>query len=360
MGDSPTHAPSRPSPSRWLVIGAFASLYFFWGSTYLGIKWAVLGAVEDDPGHGFPAFFLAGIRSLIAGAIVYAYMRLARGEARPTARQWRNTTIIGTLLLLGGNGLVTFAVQYIASGIVALLIAMLPIWMLLLEGVWGGPPLRERARPSSFIGIALGFGGLAMLMWPKITAAMDGGRDGGGRDHVMEAVGVAAVMLSSFLWANGSLFARRMAGGGKGGLPASPFVTTGMQLLCGGAALLIVSAATGEWSKVTAAAAFGSPRPALSLAYLIVFGSLVGYTSYIWLLGVSTPAKIATYAYVNPIVAIAIGSAIGKEPLTGRTMLAAAAVIAGVVVIVSVRGKKAGVVVAEEMVPLPEGGEMAK
>lgn len=334
--------PAAPPPT-WLLVAAFLSLYIFWGSTYLGIKWAVQqGGAGVQPVRGFPPFFLAGIRSVIAGAIVYAFVRIVQKQPRPAMRHWRNTTVIGVLLLLGGNGLVTFATQYIPSGVVALLIAMLPIWMLLLEGPWGGPPLRERARPSVFLGIGLGIAGVAMLVWPKIAAAIADRAAGNGHNHVMEAVGVCAVMLSSFLWANGSLFSRRV-GGRPGALPRSPFLTTGMQLLCGGGALLVVSVLAGEMNRLTVDAAFADARPALALAYLVVFGSLVGYTAYIWLLGVSTPAKIATYAYVNPIVAIVLAALLGNETLTLRTFVAAAVIIAGVVVIVTFRPAKAAI-----------------
>ncbi|MBX3359680.1 MAG: EamA family transporter [Phycisphaeraceae bacterium] len=335
MGTSRNIASSHRTPSLWMVATAYLSLYFFWGSTYLGIKWAVLGGVPGEPNVGIPAFFLAGVRSVIAGVLMYVFLRW-RGEARPTPRQWRSMAVVGTLLLLGGNGLVTFAVQYIPSGVAAVLIALLPIWMLVLEGFWGGAPLRERVSPALIAGIVIGLAGVGLLLWPKIQPLLGAGD---GRSHVLEAVGAGAVLLSSFCWANGSLYSRRLAG--RGGLPSSPFIGTAMQLICGGAALLVVSALLREWRLMTFEGIFGSPRPIASLAYLIFAGSLIGYTAYIWLLGVSTPGKIATYAYVNPIVALVIGSVVGKEELTGRVFLAAGLIIAGVVVIVTLRTGRA-------------------
>jgi drug/metabolite transporter (DMT)-like permease len=350
---SVAHAGGTPRrrPSPWMVAAAFAALYLFWGSTYLGIKWAVLGGVDDDPETGFPPFFLAGARSVIAGAALYAYLRAWRGEPRPSARHWRNTAVIGVLLLVGGNGLVTYATGHIPSGIVALLIAMLPIWMLLLEGPWGGAPLRERASGPVFAGMALGIGGVAALVWPRIALALTrSGHDGAGRGDTAAALAVGAVLLSSLSWANGSLLARRLGDGGAA-LPRSPLLTTAMQLLGGGGALMAVSLAAGEWPRLSAASVLAGPRPVLAMAYLVVFGSLLGYSAYIWLLGVVPPSKVATYAYVNPIVAVALGAALGRERLGPRELLASAAVIAGVVVIVSVRGGARGAA--------PEGDESA-
>jgi drug/metabolite transporter (DMT)-like permease len=370
VGNAGRHPAGRPSP--WLVAAAFAALYLFWGSTYLGMKWAVLGGVDDDPGTGFPPFFLAGARSVIAGAALYAYLRAWRGEARPAARHWRNTAVIGVLLLVGGNGLVTYATAHIPSGIVALLIAMMPIWMLLLEGPWGGAPLRERASGAVFAGMALGIGGVAALVWPRIAPALERPGDGGAGsdDTAAAALAVGAVLLSTLSWANGSLLARRLGngrggsgggggggggrgggGGGSGALPGSPLLTTAMQLLCGGGALMAVSLAAGEWPRLSAASVLTGPRPVLAMAYLVVFGSLLGYSAYIWLLGVVPPSKVATYAYVNPIVAVVLGAALGRERLGPRELLASAAVIAGVVVIVTVRGGARGAA--------PEGDESA-
>jgi len=347
-GGEPTRL-ATPAPARppvWLVAAAYFSLYFFWGSTYLGIKWAI---------EGFPPFFLAGVRNLIAGMIVYAYVRQragwgADGDAgRPTARQWINAAIVGGLLLLGGNGLVTFATQYIASSVIALMVAMLPIWMALLVRFhpMPGAPRPGRARVSEVAGIALGFAGVLMLIGPKVLNAFDAAEVG--RAGVWPAVGALATLASSFCWANGSLYSRRAD------LPRSPFLSTGMQLLCGGALLLAVSGAAGEFSELSLARMFATPRPVLSLVYLIVAGSLIGFTSYIWLLSVSSPSKVATYAYVNPVVAVGLGWWLGGEAMTPLTLVAAAVIIASVVIIVSFRPQgpgRGGTVV-------PSGGTLA-
>jgi len=332
-----SNADRTPVAPAALVIAAFLSLYFFWGSTYLGIR----GAIE--PPHGFPPFFMAGIRNLIAGVILYSVVRARSRFApstRPTPRQWRNAALVGTLLLLGGNGLVTFATQFIPSSLVALLIAMLPIWMALLERVWerdktGGTQARS---PAAWLGIALGFAGVVMLIGPKVLHAFDAGDPGTGggtvttAGRIWPALGAAATLLSSFCWANGSLLSRRA--NRSGGLPASPFLSTAMQLVCGGLALLLVSALTGEFPRVDPAS-FTAAKPMLSLVYLIVAGSLVGFTAYIWLLGVTTPSRVATYAYVNPIVAVWLGWWLGREEIKASTLIAAAIIIAGVFLIVS-------------------------
>ncbi len=337
---APRPAPSSalPTPAPLLIIAAFLSLYFFWGSTYLGIKLAIA------PPDGFPPFFMAGIRNLLAGVILYALVRGRAGfsaPGRPTPRHWRNAAVVGTLLLLGGNGLVTFSTQFIPSSLVALLIAMLPIWMALLERLWerDAAAAAPRRPLAAWLGIALGFAGVVMLIGPRVLDAFRPGEhtaSGGGTvatvGPIWPAIGAAAVLLSSFCWANGSLYSRRAAR--SGGLPPSPFLSTAMQLVCGGVALLIVSAAAGEFSQVRAVS-LTSATPVLSVVYLITAGSLIGFTAYIWLLGVTTPSRVATYAYVNPVVAVWLGWWLGKETLTTQTLLAAAIIIAGVVLIVT-------------------------
>jgi drug/metabolite transporter (DMT)-like permease len=336
--EPPPIAPAPAQPALILVLAALLSLYFFWGSTYLAIRWAI------EPPDGFPPFFMAGTRNLIAGIILYAIVRGRAGFApasRPQPRHWRNAALVGTLLLLGGNGLVTFSEQYVPSSLVALIIAMLPIWMALLERVWEpAPPGAAAARsPAAWLGIALGFAGVVMLVGPQLLRALSADPDAGHADPAMghatglwSAIGTLAVLVSSFSWANGSLLSRRAKR--SGGLPASPFLSTAMQLVCGGVALLLVSACAGEFSRVHASS-FTALKPALSLAYLITAGSLIGFTSYIWLLGVTTPSRVATYAYVNPIVAVALGWSLAGEALTPLMLGAAAVIIAGVVLIVT-------------------------
>lgn len=331
-GVAPPGVPSPAGPPIALVIAAFLSLYFFWGSTYLGIKLAI------EPPLGFPAFFMAGVRNLLAGVILYVLVRARSGfdrATRPTRRYWGNAAVVGTLLLLGGNGLVSFSTQFLPSSIVALLIAMLPIWMAMLERVWERPtaatPVQRRPL-AAWLGIALGFAGVVMLMWPKVAKAIADRADTTHASDVWPAVGAGMVLLSSFCWANGSLLSRRA--NRAGGLPPWPFLSTAMQLVCGGIALLVVSGAASEFPRVQLAS-FTAIKPVLAVAYLTVAGSLIGFTAYIWLLSVTTPSRVATYAYVNPIVAVWLGWWLGNETLDARTLLAAAVIIAGVVLIVT-------------------------
>ncbi len=338
MSSPAAKAPSSASlaPPALLVIAAFASLYFFWGSTYLAIRWAI-----EQP-HGFPPFFMAGVRNLLAGVILYTLVRSrARFDpaTRPKPIHWRYAAFVGTLLLLGGNGLVTFASQFIPSSLAALLIAALPIWMALLERLWEPNAPRRRSLAAT-LGIALGFGGVTMLIGPKVlhafsARAVDPAAATAAADAstaIWPAIGAVAVVASSFSWANGSLLSRRASRAGN--LPASPFLSTAMQLICGGLALLIVSGLTGEFARVHGAS-FLALKPVLSLLYLVTAGSLIGFTSYIWLLGVTTPSRVATYAYVNPVVAVWLGWWLGNEALDVRTLVAAAVIIAGVVLIVT-------------------------
>lgn len=295
----------------WLVGAALVCLYVVWGSTYLGIKWAV---------EGFPPLFLAGVRSLIAGGLIYGVAR-ARGAERPTRAQWRAAAVIGGLLLLGGNGAVTVASQWVPSSVCALIVAALPVWMVVLDR--RGP----RASVVTWTGVVVGLAGVALLIGPRVVEAVRGGAwsNGGGA----QALGMTLLVGSSICWASGSLYARSAP------RPASGLASVGMQLTCGGALLMVASAAMGEPARLSLEAMFGQARPGLALAYLIVFGSVLGYTSYIWLLEVASPAVVSTYAYVNPVVAVALGAWLGGERLSARVLMAAAVILAGVVVIVS-------------------------
>lgn len=297
---SPKHLPAKPP--RWRVVTAFAAVYLIWGSTYLAIRIAV---------ETIPPFLMAGIRFLIAGAILYAWTRW-RGTPQPTRSHWQGATIVGGLLLLGGNGGVVWAAQHVPSGLTALLIATVPLWMALLNWLRPGG-----AKPSNgiIVGLLLGFSGITLLIGPNKLA--------GG--HQVDPLGAAVLIIASLSWAAGSLYSRRAQ------LPASPLLATGMEMLAGGALLLIAGLLFGEWTRFDLSAP--SLRSWLALSYLIIFGALIGFTAYIWLLRVTTPALASTYAYVNPVVAIFLGWAFAGEPLTGRTLLAAAIIIGAVVVI---------------------------
>ncbi len=303
---SPKHLST--SPPRWRIATAFAAIYLIWGSTYLGIRIAI---------ETFPPFLMAGIRFSVAGIILYVWSRW-RGAPLPSRSHWFAATVVGGLLLLGGNGGVVWAEQHVPSGLTALLIGTVPLWMALLDWLRPGG-----AKPPKgvIVGLTLGFLGMAILVGPVELA---------GGDHV-DLVGAAVLIFASLSWATGSLYSRRAQ------LPASPLLATGMEMLAGGALLLIASLLAGEWTRLVPSAL--SLRSWLALGYLIAFGALIGFTAYIWLLRVTTPAHASTYAYVNPVVAIFLGWAFAGEPLTARTLLAAAVIVAAVVIITTYRAR---------------------
>lgn len=286
------------------ILLAFAAVYLIWGSTYLAIRFAI---------ETVPPLTMAAVRFLIAGTILYAWV-WARGAVRPTRMQWLAATVVGALMLLGGNGAVVWAEQRVPSGLTALLVAMVPLWMVLLE--WarrGGTP------PSARVvgGLTLGLAGLVLLVGPEHVLG------GGHVDHA----GALVLAFGSLSWAAGSLYSRHAH------LPSSPLQATAMEMLAGSALLFAAAAVRGELADVQLAAV--SARSALSLAYLVVFGSLIGFSAYIWLLRVTTPAKASTYAYVNPVVAMILGWALAGEALSPRTLLAAGVIVASVWLITS-------------------------
>ncbi|HYJ78734.1 MAG TPA: drug/metabolite exporter YedA, partial [Longimicrobiaceae bacterium] len=295
-------------PPRAQVLLAFAAVYLVWGSTYVAIRFAI---------ETLPPFLMAGARFVISGVALYLLAR--GGQPAPTRAQWRATAIVGACLLLGGNGGVVWAEQHVPSGIAALLVATVPLWMVLLEWRAG----RVRPRPGVFAGLVLGFAGVAILMGP--------GQLLGGRG--VHPVGAVVLVLASLSWAAGSVYSRRAP------LPASQFLGTGMEMLAGGALLLLAGTVAGEWARLDLAAV--TPRSWLAFLYLIVFGSGVGFTAYIWLLRHVSIAKVATYAYVNPVVAVLLGWALAGEALSARTALAAAVIIAAVVFITTSRRTQA-------------------
>jgi drug/metabolite transporter (DMT)-like permease len=302
VSDTPFARPAAPNaPSRARLLAAFAAVYVIWGSTYLFIRFAV---------ETLPPFVMAGARFAVAGAILYLWARL-RGAPAPTHADARGAAIAGLFLLLGGNGAVVWAEQRVPSSVTALLVATVPVWIVLLDWLRPGG-LRPRA--GVFVGLALGLAGLALLVGR-------GALDDGGAD----LVGAGVLLVGSVLWATGSLYVRHNP------RPSSALVTNAVQMLAGGAALLVTGIAVGELARLDLAAA--STRSLLSLLYLIVAGSLIGFTAYTYLLQVSTPAKVSTYAYVNPVVAVFLGWAFAGEEITARTLLAAAVILSGVAII---------------------------
>ncbi|HEX3533599.1 MAG TPA: EamA family transporter [Gemmatimonadaceae bacterium] len=292
--------------SRAQIIAAFASIYTIWGSTYLAIRYAV---------ETTPPFIMGGVRFVISGALLYIWARY-RGAPTPTRLHWRNAIIAGGFLLLGGNGAVVWAEQFVPSGLTALLVSILPFWLVIIE--WARPP-RKRPSVAVLLGLVLGFIGIIVLVGPG---------DVGGQGNV-SPVGALVLILGSLSWAIGSFWSRDAS------LPESGLLTTGMEMLGGGALLLIVGVLSGELSHFDIHHV--SRASAIGLAYLITFGSLLGFTSYIWLLDKVSPAHLGTYAYVNPIVAVLLGWAIAGETLSVRTGVAAAIVICAVALITTAR-----------------------
>jgi drug/metabolite transporter (DMT)-like permease len=299
-----------PRRDRAPLLAAFAAVYLVWGSTYLAIRYAI---------ETLPPFLMAGARFLFAGAVLAGWA-LLRGAERPTARQWGTTAIIGAFLLLGGNAAVVWAEQRVPSGLAALLVATVPLWMVLID----------RLRPGGrhpggrvLLGVALGLAGVALLVGR--------GEFAGGRG--VDPAGAAALVAGSLSWALGSMYAKTAK------LPASPLLATGMEMLCGGLLLLLAGSFTGEWSGLDLAQV--SLRSWLALGYLVTFGSLIGFTAYVYVLGRSTPAMATTYAFVNPVVAVFLGWALAGEPVSARTALAAAIIVAAVVVITVVDSGRA-------------------
>lgn len=310
-------------PAQGKLVAAFAAVYLIWGSTYLAIRFAI----ETMPPH-----LMAAARFLVAGGLLYAWARW-RGAPRPTLANWRAAAVVGGFLLLGGNGAVVWAETRVPSGLTALLVAMVPIWMLVLEMIprLGG----KKPRAAVVAGIVLGLAGLAVLVAPGRLA---------GR---VDPVGAGVLLLGCLSWAFGSLYSRGAA------LPKSGFLAAAMEMVAGGALLAVFGLATGQAGRVDVSAV--SAQSLFSLAYLIVFGSLIGFTAYIWLLDRTTSARVSTYAYVNPVVAVLLGWVFAGEPMTLRTIIAAAVIIGAVVLIIRYGAERAALAAAPVERPATPG-----
>ena len=284
----------------WL---ALLALYIVWGSTYLGIKVAI---------ETIPPFFHAGIRFLISGIILVVWQRAA-GQSMPTRRQWMSTAIIGILLLLGGNGLVAWAEQFIPSGIAALIIGSSPMFLVLAEALRPGG---VKPNWQAIVGLLIGFTGIFILVGPSNIS---------GSATKINPFGVAALLSACLFWATGSIYSK------NADLPKSSLMTTGAQMLTGSVGLFVVSVLTGELSKWDPAGV--SMRSIYGLSYLIFVGSLIGFASYGWLLQNAPISLVATYAYVNPIVAVLLGSWFASEKLEPHIWLATAIIIGSVMFI---------------------------
>lgn len=313
VSDRAVHSPA-------VIWGPLLTVYLIWGTTYLAIR-----VVNET----MPPLLSAGLRFVVAGAALYAWA-VRRGDRegdRPTAIQWRSALIVGALLLVGGNGGVVWAERTVPSGVVALIIALVPLWMALFDRIIVRRPLGTR----TVVGLVLGFAGTALLVGQGVDA---GSFDLRG---AMFAVG------ASIAWATGSLYSRNAP------LPKRPFVGNGMQQLLGGALLLLIGTLIGELGDVHPEEF--STASLLALGYLIVFGSLIAFTSYLWLLRNARTTLVATYAYVTPVVAVFLGWLILDEPVTLRTIVAAAVIVVAVALIVSSGGT------AREPEPVPRGAE---
>lgn len=289
-----------------VLIAAFAAVYVFWGSTYLAIKYAI---------ETLPPFIMAGGRFVFAGGVLFILAARSKDFEWPNWRHWRTGLIVGTLLLLGGNGGVVFAEKYISSGLAALLVASEPFWIVLLSWLW-----LRRGRPGRPVvfGLLVGFVGVALLVVGQ-------GSGPAGADGYYQIAATVAIVFAALSWAVGSIYGLRAP------VPRSSLLTAGMQMLSGGAVLLLASVLKGEWSSFDVTEV--SSNSWLAVGYLVVFGSLIGFTAYSWLLKNAQPSMVSTYAYVNPVIAVILGWLIAGETLTGQMMIGAGLVVASVVLI---------------------------
>ncbi len=287
------------------IVLAFAATWLIWGSTYLFIALAV---------HELPPFLVAGTRNLIAGLLLFGWLRV-KGAAAPTRTQWRNAVIVGVLLLGCGNGAVTWSERSEPSGVVALLVSLVPLWLIVF-GWMGAKGVRPAALEVA--GVVLGLVGVVLLVAPHTDAA-------GTTTSGVSLLGLGVLLLSTLSWSGGSLYARQLAP-----MP-QPMVGTGMEMMAGGAALLAVSALSGEWQTVDVARITWTGIG--SIVYLIVAGSIVGFTAYKWLLTRVRPALVGTYAFVNPVVAVALGWLFLNEALSAQLIVAMLTIVSAVAMI---------------------------
>ncbi|MBJ6142412.1 EamA family transporter [Hymenobacter sp. BT559] len=306
-----TSTPGPAAPRRVLLLLAFAAVYLIWGSTYLAVKYAIAT---------LPPLLMAGARFLLAGLVMSAVGRASADYEPPTAAQWRTSVVVGALLLMGGNGGVVLAERYIPSSLAALLVAVEPFWIVLLSWLWLRQP-----RPSGkvLLGLLLGFGGVYLLVGEQLGI-------GSGSRQLLSA---GAVIGAAFCWAAGSLYGLRAPS------PRSAVQGAGMQMLAGGVLLLVLGLLVGEGRELHLGQV--SRASWLGFGYLVVFGSLVAFTAYSWLMKNAPAARVATYAYVNPVVAVLLGWVMLGEALTGQ-MLLGAIVIVGSVVLITAPSEKAG------------------
>jgi drug/metabolite transporter (DMT)-like permease len=298
----------RATAALPFTILAFAAIYLIWGSTYLVIRFAI---------ETIEPFTLVAVRFLLAGGLLYGWITLRGGARRPTTAQWGAAALYGTLFFVVGNGGVTWSERRIPSGVVAILVAAVPLWIALIEWARRGG---QRPTPLSIAGLALGFGGIALLIGPGASIT----------ESAVDPLGGLVMALCPIGWAYGTVHARHAPH------PPSLLQTSAMQMLGGGAVALVMATLLGEWEH--ARFDLVSAKSVLSLLYLVVFGSIVAFSAYAWLLRTTTPSSAGTYAYVNPIVAVILGWALGGEPMTARVLVTGSIVVIGVMLLLRARG----------------------
>lgn len=291
---------ATPTPAPWLIAAAFAAIYLVWGSTYLAIRIAI---------ETMPPLIMLGARFGVAGLLMVLWAR-ARGAAPVTPRQWGWALLLGLLMPCWGTGSVAWAEQYVSSGLAALLVATVPLLVVAIDALRG----RRRLSVRVVLGVVAGFGGVAFLMRP-----------GAAGDHPSVPLAIGVLMVGTVAWSIGSVISQQVD------QPASPVLAIGLQMAIGGGWLTLAGLALGEGSQVELAGF--SLRSFLAFAYLIVFGSFVAYLAYGWLLRVTEPAKVATYAYVNPVIALLLGWSLAGEALDAQVLVAAVVILASVVLI---------------------------
>ena len=278
--------------SRLMIILSLLALYLLWGGTYLGMRFAL---------QGFPPFIMAAVRQLSAGVILYLFLRV-RGNPRPTRAQWLAAALVGGLLLVGGNGIVSFAEQWVSSGLAALALGAVPLWAALFSGLFGRWPTRVE-----WFGLVLGFSGIILLN-------LENGLHG-------NPIGAIALLIAPMSWAFGSILSQRLP------MPKG-IMSSAAQMLTGGCMLFIVGLGSGE--RMTS---FPAPRPLLAMAFLVIGGSLIAFSAYGYLLRRVRPALATSYAYVNPVVAVGLGAALAGEQITLVEVLAMLTILSGVVLV---------------------------
>ncbi len=315
IGDS---TGDHPGATRVRFVLAFAAVYLLWGSTFLAMRFAI---------RTIPPLFMASMRHLVSGTLLIAWAG-RRVKRWPAPAEWRHAAIVG-VLLLGANGTVAWSEQRVPSGTAALLVATVPLWIVLID--WLRPRGYHPGR-GVLLGLALGFVGLVTLVGPGAWRGHGG----------VDLVGATALVLGSLSWATGSVVSQQLP------RPPLPLLAVGMQMVCGGAALMVAATVRGETAQFSLARV--SLASALGWGYLVVFGSLVGFTAYAYLLRSTTAAKVSTYAYVNPVIAVFLGWAFAGEVVTTHTLAATAVIVASVAIITIARGGSAAPRVPEEAI----------